>query len=534
MKDKPALSILGLPLDFHSLNICQFLITLNDAIARMLIIFFLNDLLGIESVNRTLFLTSLVIVVPFLCFSMIGGQLADRYPKGKMIRWLQILAVTGAFILWFSMLIHNSWLVYVGLFLMALQSALFSPARLAIVPELVEEEKIPFANSIMTACNYIALLAGAFIASYVTILSERNFSQLGLIAVVISLSAVMASFGIHSYKHFGERPIEWNFIAQTIKHLKLTLPIPHLFHVIIFGSYFLLACLFTQLNLIPFGYQELGISDAETGYILLYTSFGLGLGVLCYGLVSRRNIEVSYAILGGLGTALSYFAIVLFSHSFDVVSFIGFLIGICGGFFIVPLNGFIQTRSPESIRASVLAASNTVGFIFLLLGALFLEISGEVFKFSAQENFLFLATLTLIMWGAFAYEFRYSFFRPFCVLAINLFYKIEGDIGKDPMYRLSPKQPFAVLGLMILFEPLRIIWDRPPSGFFKRTLLMLCSIQEMDLKQGHHQLDLVREQMELEGGILVISTEEVKGMREIEFTKSGRVLTFSIGDGAKG
>ena len=69
---------MGLCLSFHALNICQFLITLNDAIARMLVIFFLNDLVGIASVNTTLFLTSLVIVVPFLVFSMLGGALADR------------------------------------------------------------------------------------------------------------------------------------------------------------------------------------------------------------------------------------------------------------------------------------------------------------------------------------------------------------------------------------------------------------------------------------------------------------------------
>ncbi|MBM3194612.1 MAG: hypothetical protein FJZ60_02485, partial [Chlamydiae bacterium] len=129
---------MGLTLPFHALNLCQFLITLNDAIARMLVIFFLNDLLGIEEVNRTLFLTSLAIVVPFLVFSMLGGQLADRYPKGIMIRWLQLVSILGTFLILGSMYYNNGVIVYLGLFLMALQASLFSPARLAIIPEIVE------------------------------------------------------------------------------------------------------------------------------------------------------------------------------------------------------------------------------------------------------------------------------------------------------------------------------------------------------------------------------------------------------------
>ena len=493
---------LGLSFAFHALNFCQFLITLNDAIARMFIIFFLNDLLGIEFMNRTLFLTSMVIVIPFLCFGMIGGQLADRYPKGKMIQRLQVLTISGTTIIWVSMWFKSSAGVFVGLFLMALQAALFSPARLAVIPELVEKEKIPFANSMITSVNYIALLTGAFIASYLTIATDRNFPVLGLILVAISVLAFTIARKIQSKKHFESKPIEWNFVKEVGVFLGNTFDIPHLFHVIIYGSYFLLACLFTQLNIMPFGYQELDLTDAETGYILLYTSCGLGIGAFLYGLVSRKNIEVSYALLGGLGTAISYFGFTIFPNNYTVVSIIGFFIGVSGGFFIVPLNGFIQTRSPEPIRASILAASNTVGFVFLLIGAGFLELSGEIFGFTAYQNFIFLAVATLIMWFAFAYEFRYSLFRPLGVLFMNIFYKVEGDLNRAEAYRLSAHNVFATLGLMVLFEPLRIIWDRPASPLWKRLILMFCSIQEIDIKTEKEKFEEVKRQMKVEGEFL--------------------------------
>lgn len=524
---KTNLEWMGLSLGFHALNICQFLITLNDAIARMLVIFFLNDLNGIEWVNTNLFLTSIVIVIPFLVFSMLGGALADRYPKGIMIQWLQWVSIAGALMIWVSMTQSNGYFVYVGLFFMALQASLFSPARLAVIPEIVKEEKIPFANSMLTSANYIGLLLGAFVASYMTILTNRNFSVLGLILVCISVFAGIASLFVQSSHRFQAKKIDWNFFRTTFFYLKETLPIPHLFHVIVYGSYFLLACLFTQLNLIPLGYQELNITDAQTGYILLCTSLGLGVGSLFYGLVSKKNIEVSYALIGGLGTALSYYGIVLCPHNFLAVSVIGFLIGISGGFFIVPLNGFIQMRSPEPIRASILAASNTLGFIFLFLGAGFLEITGGYFKISAHSNFIILATFTLFMWFLFAYEFRYSLFRPILVLIINIFFKVENTLPTAKVYQLKERPLLALMGLMSEYEPLLFIKNTSKrSRGFKRLFFMFMSVKEVDLEKDYQSLEIIQSEANKEGGVVIFSDNPYQKALSIEFKKEGRNLKF--------
>lgn len=518
---------MGFTPGFHALNISQFFIALNNAIARMLVIFFLNDLIGIASVNTTLFLTSIVIVTPFLVFSMLGGALADRYPKGIMIQWLQLVSIAGALMIWVSMVESNGFFVYVGLFLMALMASLFSPARLAIIPEIVIKEKIPFANSILAGTGYIALLFGAFIASYGTILLERNFSILGLIIVGISLLAGFFSLFIKSSHSFKEKAIDWNFVRTTIYYLKETFSVPHLFHTIIYDSYFLLACLFTQLNLIPLGYQELNITDAQTGYILLFTSLGLGIGSLLYGFASKKNIEVSYALIGGLGTALSYYGIVICPHSFSSVSIMGFLIGISGGFFIVPLNGFIQTKSPEPIRASILAATNTLGFVFLLIGATFLEISGGYFKLSAHTNFVILATFTLFMWFLYAYEFRYSLFRPILVLIINLFYRVNSRIPPSKLYTFKETTLLPLMGLMSLFEPFLVIKNSlTPSTGFKRLLNMFFSIKELDMEKDSQSLEAIKNGMNDEGGIIIFLESRDEAGPLIQFQKKGVNLSI--------
>lgn len=188
-------------------------------------------------------------------------------------------------------------------------------------------------------------------------------------------------------------------------------------------------------------------------------------------------------------------------HNFTAVSILGFLIGISGGFFIVPLNGFIQTKSPEPIRASILAASNTLGFVFLLLGAAFLEISGSWLGFSAHTNFIILATFTLFMWFLFALEFRYTLFRPVFVLIINVFYKVENRLCAEKMFILNKYSLVSVMGLMSQFEPLLIVRNTTnPSKGLKRILLMFCSIVEFDFKKDSHFFENLKRKIDEEGG----------------------------------
>ena len=76
---------------FTYLNVTQFLGALNDNIYKLLIVYFLIQLKGIEASHQILALTGAIFVIPFLLFSALSGTLADRLSKRDIIVTTKIL-----------------------------------------------------------------------------------------------------------------------------------------------------------------------------------------------------------------------------------------------------------------------------------------------------------------------------------------------------------------------------------------------------------------------------------------------------------
>ena len=78
-------------LGFH--NLTQFLGALNDNLFKFLVTFFLIDLLGKGSAEDVMFFVSVSYVLPFLLFASIGGIMADRFSKQRLVVLLKALEV---------------------------------------------------------------------------------------------------------------------------------------------------------------------------------------------------------------------------------------------------------------------------------------------------------------------------------------------------------------------------------------------------------------------------------------------------------
>ena len=81
-------------------------------------------------------------MLPFLLFSSFAGKLADRISKNKLIMYLKLSEVFIMILGMFALGVGSSWASYTLLFLLSTQSALFSPPKYSIIPELVEEDGI--------------------------------------------------------------------------------------------------------------------------------------------------------------------------------------------------------------------------------------------------------------------------------------------------------------------------------------------------------------------------------------------------------
>ncbi|MGC6567093.1 MAG: hypothetical protein ACON38_15960, partial [Akkermansiaceae bacterium] len=119
------------------------------------------------------YVLGLLLVLPFVMFAPTAGWLADRFPKSRIIRWsswfqmavLMLMGLglwVGAFFGEESTSLALS-LVIFAFFLLAVQSALLSPAKMGVVKELLGSKRLGFANGVLEGTVILAILLGQII-----------------------------------------------------------------------------------------------------------------------------------------------------------------------------------------------------------------------------------------------------------------------------------------------------------------------------------------------------------------------------------
>ena len=158
-------------LPLRGLLIAQFCGAFNDNAWK-----FMVALLGIRSVAATLSpghdletasqsqttLAMVVFTLPLVVTSFVAGFFADRLSKRSVIitmKAVEVLLMTGATL---ALLTHPTgglWALVV-LAGMGIHSAIFSPAKYGILPELLKHEQLARGNSVLELFTFLAILTG--------------------------------------------------------------------------------------------------------------------------------------------------------------------------------------------------------------------------------------------------------------------------------------------------------------------------------------------------------------------------------------
>jgi len=391
---------------FTYLNVTQCLGALNDNIYKLLIVFFLIQLEGIESSHQILATTGAIFVLPYLLFSAMSGTLADRFSKRDIIVITKILELIimafGVCAFAYQSKIGS----YVVLFLLGLQSAIFSPSKYGIVPELVSTERISKANGLMTSFTFFAIILGTFLASFLSQITDRNFVVSSIFCTFIALVGLAASFCIEPTPPAGsEKKIKFFFLKEIYETLKIAKGRVSLLPAILGAAYFLFVGSFTQLNIIPFAMESLDLSDIQGGYLFFLTALGIGVGALIAGKVSGRIVELGLVPFGAFGITICAFALNIFAENLWMVIPIVTLLGVFGGIFEVPLDSYVQVASPKDARGQMFAATNFLSFIGVLLSSGLIYLNSEILGLSSAKGFAIIGFLTLIVQIAFTFQF---------------------------------------------------------------------------------------------------------------------------------
>ncbi|GIT99673.1 acyl-[ACP]--phospholipid O-acyltransferase [Sulfurovum sp. TSL6] len=354
-----------------------------------------------------------LILLPFIFLFSPAGFIADKYPKTKVIEYASMAAIGITTLILLSYYMGWFWIAFILTFILAAQSAIYSPAKYGLIKEMTGNEHLSEANAVVQAVTISSILAGAVIYS---IFFERLLQDASIIPseilryiapvgyLLIGASTVEYLLARRLVRKFKAVDIDESMTFEpkeykNLSYLKQNLSLIKQ-HRTIWLSIIGLSILWgvSQVVLAIFGEylkSTLGITNTVTAQSLLaLAGIGMILGSIFAGRVSKNYIETGIIPLGSLGVALALYMIPsltsLWALGTALLSF-----GFFSGLFIVPLNAMIQFSSPHKILGKVLAGNNFMQnvsmFLFLILTAIF-----GYFQFSAIGLFYIISTIAFI------------------------------------------------------------------------------------------------------------------------------------------
>jgi len=342
-----------------------------------------NTVFKVYDGDLQIILTAIVnalILLPFILMFSPSGFLADRFAKNQIMKHSALFAVVitlGITYCYYNGLFYTAFALT---FLLALQSAIYGPAKYGYIKELFGIEFISAGNGAVQAVTTVAILGGII---FYTVLFEMMFD--GSLSTKEDILIAIAPIGWLLV--FGSC-VEW-FLASRLpnkmdktsksefkfkryirgaylhKNLKIIKRKKEIFDAIIaLGLFWSIS----QVVLAVFGEyakSELGVTNTIfVQGVMALAGIGIVLGSIMAANLSRYYINTGLIAIGSVGITILVL-LIPFVKSMVLMAFIFSAFGVFSGFLMVPLNARIQYLSPRVHLGIVLAGSNFVQNIFM-------------------------------------------------------------------------------------------------------------------------------------------------------------------------
>jgi LPLT family lysophospholipid transporter-like MFS transporter len=288
------------------------------------------------------------------------GQIADGFPKGRVMLVANLLKLGGALAMLSGINPLNAYgMIGVG-------AAMYSPAKYSILSQLFGPAVLVRANGMMEGSTIVAILLGVLLGGF---LADHSLHSAFTGVIAAYVLAVVANLFIpklpaeNSDASFNP----WLLLKKFIAALGTLFKNPDTRFSLLGTSIFWGSG--TTLRLVLFAWvpAALLITDNQTPANLMgAVSVGIVLGAVGAGLWVSLE-KVNRALVGGLLLGMVVLALA-FVHNLVFAYGLMVAIGLCGGWFVVPLNALLQERGHETIGAgNALAVQNFVENIIMLL-----------------------------------------------------------------------------------------------------------------------------------------------------------------------
>ncbi len=394
------------------------------------------------------FLISAIFILPFVLFSATSGQLADKYEKGRLIRFVKTLEIAIMLLGAVGFATHNAIVLFACTFLMGLHSTLFGPVKYAYLPQHLGERELVGGNGLVEMGTFVAILLGTILGGELASI-ERGGELIGpglvgVLCVLVAVSGRLISRGVPaSPSAQPDLRINWNPFSETWRNLKLAGGNRTVFLSMLGISWLWFVGATFLTSFFNFARDILHADQSVVTLLLAVFSIGIGIGSLLCERLSGGRVELGLVPFGSIG--MTAFAVDLYFASrglpphalMGVSEFLGnhahwrvladlMLLALFAGFYSVPLYALIQSRCEPTHRARIVAANNILNALFMIVSAL-LALALTAAGFTIPELFLVTGILNAVV-AIYIYSLVPEFLVRFLLwIVVNLGYRIRTE-----------------------------------------------------------------------------------------------------------
>ena len=385
-------------------------------------------------------------ILPFLIFSATSGQLADKYPKEVLIRFVKNLEIAIMVLAGWGFVAQDVVLLLACVALMGLHSTLFGPVKFAYLPQHLTERELTGGNGMVEMGTFVAILLGQVAGGLLIAIPEHGgqYVAAGCFGVAVLGRLVAQAVPLSPATDPGLK-INWNPFSETWRNLKLAHG-----NVVVFRSLLGISWMWffgaVFLSMFPaFARDVLHGNEQVASLLLVVFSIGIGTGALLCEVLSKRHVEIGLVPLGAIG--MSVFAIDLYFASRGLAPSAGYTLGgfvaqpahwrvmadlgalsLFAGIYSVPMYALIQMRCQPTHRARIIAANNILNALFMIVSSVGV---GLLLKagFSIPEVFLVVGLLNAVVAGYIFLLVPEYLLRFIAFMLTRLIYrfKVRGD-----------------------------------------------------------------------------------------------------------
>ena len=327
-------------------------------------------------------------ILPFLLFSATSGQLADKFDKAQLMRFVKWLEIAVMALAGWGFVTANVPLLLACVFLMGLHSTLFGPVKFAYLPQHLSERELTGGNGMVEMGTFVAILLGNVAGGLLIAVPQVGAQYVAFACIAVAIVGRLTAQAVPTSPSADPAlVINWNPVTETLRNLKLAHE-----NIVVFRSllgiswmWFFGAAFLAQFP--SFAKDVLHGDEQVASLLLVVFSIGIGVGSLLCEVLSRRHVEIGLVPLGAIG--MSVFSVELYfaarglppSSGYTLSAFLAqpahwrvmadlALLSLFAGLYSVPMYALIQMRSQPSHRARIIAANNILNALFMIASSI--------------------------------------------------------------------------------------------------------------------------------------------------------------------